>query len=92
MAAIAEAATFASMKANAARFTPSAGQGMWKADSGFFASASSNKWDGVLTSGDLAAYDAATGAVLTPADRAWLEWGSAGQARGRAATAGRMTR
>lgn len=80
MAAIAEAATFASMKANAARFTPSAGQGMWKADSGFFANASSNKWDGVLTEGDLAAYDAAISAVLTPAERAWLEWGSAGRA------------
>lgn len=80
MAAIAEAATFASMKADAARFTPSAGQGMWKADSGFFANASSNKWDGVLTEGDLAAYDAAISAVLTPAERAWLEWGSAGRA------------
>lgn len=80
MEAIAEAATFASMKANAARFTPSAGQGMWKANSGFFASASSNKWEGVLTEGDLAAYDAAISAVLTPAERAWLEWGDAGQA------------
>jgi aryl sulfotransferase len=53
---------------------------MWKADSGFFASASSNKWQGVLTAADLAAYDAAIGAVLTPAERAWLEWGSAGRA------------
>ena len=79
MATIAKAATFASMKANATRFAPSAGQGFWKADSGFFASASSNKWEGVLTADDLAAYDAAINAVLTPAERAWLEWGSAGR-------------
>ncbi len=79
MAEIVQAATFASMKANAARFTPSAGQGMWKADAGFFDSASSNKWQGQLTADDLAAYDARIDAVLTRAERAWLEWGNNSQ-------------
>ncbi len=79
MAAITEAATFASMKANAARFTPSAGQGFWKADAGFFDSATSRKWEGVLTDDDLAAYDARMNAGLTVEERAWLEWGDAGR-------------
>ena len=78
MATITEAATFASMKANAARFTPSAGQGFWKADTGFFDSATSRKWEGVLTDDDLAAYDAKMTAGLTVEERAWLEWGDAG--------------
>jgi aryl sulfotransferase len=78
LAAIAEAATFDRMKANASRFAPSAGQGFWKADSGFFDSAASGKWEGLLTEEDLAAYDAAMDAALTPEERAWLEWGDAG--------------
>ncbi|MFN3845349.1 MAG: sulfotransferase domain-containing protein [Paracoccaceae bacterium] len=77
MAAITKAATFASMKANADRFTPSAGQGFWKADAGFFDSATSKKWEGQLTAGDLAAYDAKLDAVLSAGERAWLEWGGA---------------
>ena len=77
MAAITKAATFASVKANAGRFTPSAGQGFWKADAGFFDSATSNKWEGQLTAADLAAYTAKVDAVLSPEERAWLEWGSA---------------
>jgi aryl sulfotransferase len=66
------------MKANANRFTPSAGQGFWKADTGFFDSASSNKWEGQLTADDLAAYDALVNDLLTPAQRHWLEWGDQG--------------
>ena len=79
MASITEAATFASMKANAARFTPSAGQGFWKADTGFFDSATSRKWEGVLTDDDLAAYEAKMHAGLAVEERAWLEWGDAGR-------------
>ncbi|MBS0123736.1 sulfotransferase domain-containing protein [Thetidibacter halocola] len=78
MARIAEAATFDSMKTNAARFTPSAGQDFWQKDSGFFDSATSNKWEGILTDDDLAAYDAVMSAALSPAERRWLEWGTAG--------------
>ncbi|MDD9730132.1 sulfotransferase domain-containing protein [Mameliella sp. AT18] len=78
MAACVEAATFDNMKANADRFTPSAGQGFWTSDAGFFDSATSNKWEGRLTEGDLAAYDAVMTRALSPEDRRWLEWGSAG--------------
>ena len=66
------------MKANADRFTPSAGQGFWNSDAGFFDSASSNKWEGRLTEADLAAYGAVMDGALSPEDRRWLEWGSAG--------------
>jgi len=79
MAAVTKAATFASMKANAGRFTPLAGQGFWKADAGFFDSATSRKWEGVLTDDDLAAYDARMNAMLTAQERAWLEWGDSGR-------------
>jgi len=79
MTTIVEAATFASMKSNAARFTPGAGPGYWKADAGFFDSASSNRWEGRLAADDLLAYDTRIVALLTPAERSWLEWGSRGQ-------------
>ncbi|ASP20322.1 glycolipid sulfotransferase [Antarctobacter heliothermus] len=75
--AIADAATFDSMKANAHRFTPSAGQEFWRNDAEFFNTASSNKWEGRLTPDDLAAYDARMSVALSPKDRHWLEWGSA---------------
>lgn len=77
MAAITRAATFDSMKANAHRFTPSAGQDFWRSDSDFFHSAQSNKWEGKLTEADLAAYDERLAGALSPEDRHWLEWGSA---------------
>lgn len=77
MASLVEAATFASMKANADRFTPSAGQGSWRSDAAFFDSASSNKWEGKLSRADLAAYDARISSLLSPQERSWLEWGSA---------------
>lgn len=75
MARIVQAATFESMKANADRFTPSAGREFWRSDAGFFDSATSNKWEGRLTAEDLATYDARMDAALTPAERHWLEWG-----------------
>lgn len=70
------AASFTNMKANAARFAPGGGQDFWRSDAGFFHSASSNKWEGILTGDDLAEYDRAISEVLTPEERAWLEWGS----------------
>ena len=69
------AATFENMKANADRFAPSAGQGVWRDDAGFFDSATSNKWEGQLNDTDLAAYDATIAKLLSPKQRAWLEWG-----------------
>ena len=76
MSRLVEAATFDSMKANAARFTPSAGQGFWRNDAGFFDSATSNKWQGRLNDAQLAAYDARIAELMGPDDREWLEWGS----------------
>ncbi|WP_323766957.1 sulfotransferase domain-containing protein [Antarctobacter sp.] len=75
--AITHAATFDSMKANAHRFTPSAGQEFWRSDAEFFNTATSNKWEGKLTPDDLAAYDARLAAALSAEDRRWLEWGNA---------------
>jgi aryl sulfotransferase len=77
MATLVAAATFASMKSNADRFTPSAGQEFWRSDAGFFDSASSNKWQGRLTDADLAAYDDKISSLLDAPQRAWLEWGNA---------------
>lgn len=76
MEQLVEAATFKNMKANAGKFALAQGRGVWRNDSGFFDSATSNKWDGVLTEDDLAAYDAAISDMLTPDQRKWLEWGS----------------
>ncbi len=75
MAALVQAATFDSMKSNASRFAPYAGQAFWHNDAAFFESASSNKWEGKLTEADLAAYDARISSLLSPEERRWLEWG-----------------
>ena len=73
-----EAARFQNMKANADRFAPSGGKGFFRSDAGFFDSGSSGKWEGQLSEDELAAYDAVMDAHLTPAERAWIEWGDAG--------------
>ncbi len=73
------AATFDNMKAQAERYAPSGGKGFMKSDSDFFHSGTSNKWVGVLSDAQLAAYDAAMDAHLSAEDRAWLEYGSARQ-------------
>ena len=41
----------------------------------FFASGSSNKWEGRLTDEDMAAYAARIAGLLPPDDIAWLQWG-----------------
>ena len=80
MTRLVEAATFGNMKANANRFGLATGKDFWKNDSSFFDSATSNKWEGILTDEDLAAYDAAISKYLSPEQRHWLEWGSPGTA------------
>ncbi|KIN77343.1 sulfotransferase domain-containing protein [Sulfitobacter mediterraneus] len=77
MARLVEAASFANMKANAVRFAPGAGVGFWHDDAGFFDTASSNKWEGVLSDKDLAAYRARIAGMLSPQEQRWLEQGSA---------------
>ena len=75
MVDLVEAAGFKNMKANASRFALAQGKGVWRNDAGFFDSATSNKWYGILTQDDLSAYDAAISDLLSPSERAWLEWG-----------------
>lgn len=77
MARLVEAATFGSMKSNADRFGVAAGKEFWRNDSGFFDSATSNKWEGILTDDDLEAYNVAISELLRPEQRKWLEWGNA---------------
>lgn len=74
-----QAATFENMKGNAQRFAPSGGKGFFKSDEAFFHSGQNGKWHGKLTDAELAAYDAMMNAQLNPEDRAWLEYGNAGQ-------------
>jgi len=70
-------ATFDNMRLHAERFAPSGGKGFFKSDSAFFHSGSNGKWHSQLTDEELAAYDAMMDAHLPPADRAWLENGTA---------------
>ena len=74
-----QAASFDNMRANATRFAPGGGMGFMKSDTAFFHSGTSGKWVGALTDGELAAYDSMMDTNLTPSERAWLEYGSAGQ-------------
>ena len=75
MTELVHSARFATMKANAARVAPLAGWSFWRDDAAFFASGTSNKWEGILMQDDLAAYDARISALLEPEARRWLEWG-----------------
>ena len=78
MAQLVRAATFDNMKANAERFAPSGGKGFFKSDRAFFHSGSNGQWADVLSGDEIARYDAMMAASLTPEERAWLEYGSAG--------------
>ena len=69
------AARFDNMKANADRFALSAGEGFWRKDRGFFHSASSQKWQGILSEADMTAYRKRMSTLLRPAEQSWLENG-----------------
>lgn len=75
MQRLVEAATFEHMKTNSHRFALAAGKEFWRNDTGFFDSATSNKWEGILTEDDLEAYERAISKYLSPEQRSWLEWG-----------------
>ncbi|MEL6886810.1 MAG: sulfotransferase domain-containing protein [Pseudomonadota bacterium] len=81
MKQLVQAATFDNMKTHAKRFAPSGGKGFFKSDTGFFHSGTSGKWQGELSVTEMAAYDAMMDAHLNPQDRAWLEYGDAGEAQ-----------
>lgn len=75
MQRLVEAATFENMKANHDRFGLAVGRKFWRNGADFFDSATSNKWEGVLTQDDLAAYDEVMNEYLSQDQRRWLEWG-----------------
>lgn len=73
---IAKAVTFENMRANAGRFAPGGGTGVWKDDRRFFNKGKSAQWQNVLGETELALYRERM-AELLPADAArWLERGS----------------
>ena len=83
MEKLVQAATFGNMKANAERFAPSGGKGFFKSDAGFFHSGKQGQWQDVLTTEEIAAYDATIDTHLSPDHRAWLEYGDAAKEKGR---------
>jgi len=78
MARLVEAATFDTMKAKAEVNAPEVEDGYWKDKRQFFHSGTSQKWIGRLSEVQIAGYNARMAALLSPKDRAWLEWGAAG--------------
>lgn len=76
---VSAATAFGAMKAKAADYAPVGGTGYWESDAGFFHSAASNKWAGVLGEDELALYGDRFAALIPDAGaRAWLEGGSGG--------------
>ncbi len=70
------ATAFGAMKSRASDYAPVGGTGFWKSDANFFDSASSKKWEGVLSRDDLALYRERLQAMVPdPKARAWLEDG-----------------
>lgn len=82
MAKLVQAATYDNMAKAPDRYAPSGGKGFFKSDAAFFDGGNSGKWVGQLTPSELAGYDAIMDQHLSPVDRAWLEYGAAGIARG----------
>lgn len=76
LAAITEANTFASMRKEAEVSDERFGDASPFLDQAkFFASGTSNKWEGRLTQSDLNAYDARIQSLLPAEDLDWLNWG-----------------
>lgn len=73
-----QTASFDNMRAKAERYAPAGGKGFMESDAAFFHSGSSGKWEGALSEAELSAYDAIMDAQLSPAERAWLEYGDEG--------------
>lgn len=67
-----EAATFESMQAKGDQYAPGADVGLWKQNSGFFATGKNAQWKGKLTEEQLAAFDTKARELLTPEQYDWL--------------------
>ncbi len=73
---IAQAGSFGSMKENARRMSQEPGfKSGFQDYAKFFASGTSNKWEGRLTADDIARYDARLSEMASASERAWLEHG-----------------
>ena len=76
LAALADANTFASMKrvieTSDARFHENS---PFFDQAKFFASGSSNKWEGLLSEEEIAQYNSHCASILPPEEAAWLNWG-----------------
>jgi hypothetical protein len=76
--AIADATSFNIMQARAKEIPRQHKDSPFKDASKFFASATSNKWEGKLNADDLMRYDNRARALLPEDQRQWLEWGASG--------------
>ncbi|WP_299900425.1 sulfotransferase domain-containing protein [uncultured Ruegeria sp.] len=75
---IAEAGSFGSMKNNAERAAQAPGfQTVFHDYAQFFASGTSEKWEGKLTAEDMGRYGACMSELISPEERLWLERGLA---------------
>jgi aryl sulfotransferase len=79
--AVQEASSFGNMKSNADRYAPFADRGYWRDPKAFFDSAGTRKWTGELSDASTRLYHDRMADLLGPSDTAWLEDGTAGQAR-----------
>jgi aryl sulfotransferase len=66
------AADFNNMKKNAEQFAPASGTGMWKKETGFFATGKNAQWKELLTDSDLSAFDKRLDDLLPPDQAHWL--------------------
>lgn len=73
--ALVRAATFGEMKAHADRTAPNTDHGIWNANSDFFRKARSGQWREMISTDNLALYDAAKSARYPAELVAWLEGG-----------------
>ncbi|QJF52575.1 sulfotransferase domain-containing protein [Roseobacter ponti] len=77
-ARVVAATAFTSMKRRAADFAPQGGTGLWKNDTAFFDSGGTEKWRGVFSEADLAAFEARLAELVPePGLRHWLQYGGA---------------
>ncbi len=67
-----QAAGFDNMKKNAVQFAPESGTGMWKKESGFFATGKSAQWKNKLSDEELDAFNKRLAGLLSPEQVAWL--------------------
>jgi len=67
-----DAASFDNMKQNAEQFAPESGTGMWKKESGFFATGQNAQWKKLLTESDLTAFDTRLNELLPNDQVEWL--------------------